>query len=229
MRGRRDRGALAEDAAGSVVERDDPTSTAAPVAGTERSQVAGPETEPAAAPSTAPAAVPATLVGRRRRVRLGGLRALVAVLLVTALVATALAIVEGRRLHTRDARERARTAATAAATVALPGIGDFDFSKLTADSARAHALITPGFTKEYDTYFGNQLATLATQRKAVSAFTVVGAQVKQVQTVNKVDVYVLALQDTQYGDGAPRKLVPFALVLTMQRTGGRWLVGNIGQ
>jgi len=192
----------------------DTTTTAFTAVGTE----AG---DPAAAPV---GDVDASPSHRGRRSRLPLLVAALAALLIATLVLALLVLLDVRH---RDARERARSAAVAAAVLAIPRIGSYSYQSFAGDMAAARAVLTPAYAASYDRLVGPQ-QRLVDQQKAVVRSTVRQAQAISVDSETQVKVLVFFDQQTTSARLAAPAEKPNAFVAVMQRQGdGRWLVANL--
>ncbi|HEX5088715.1 MAG TPA: DnaJ domain-containing protein [Nocardioides sp.] len=118
-----------------------------------------------------------------------------------------------------DATSEAQSAAEHAVTTILA----YDYRHLDADQKAADALMTPAYQKKYDPLF-SQIAANAPDLKAVVTAQVVASGIVR-SGEDRVQVLVFVNRPTSRADGS--QLYRDQVVLTMDRTGGDWLVDDM--
>ena len=190
---------------------------------------AEPEPTPEGEPETAPDAEPAEatpVAGRGRRARRRRMSVpVVALLLMTVLMAAATAflwlqVLENER--TEDARREGLNASRDAARLLF----SYDYRTLDKDFATGRALTTGEFRNQYDKTTTKVVADVAKQYKAVVKANVVGAGVVRA-TPDTVVTVVYVNQVTTSTRVTGEKVDLSRVRMTLHRSGGKWLVTSV--
>ncbi len=169
-----------------------------------------------AAPPAAPAAAPA----RRRP----DLLVLVAAVLVAALVLTAVLVT--LRARAADRAEQARTDAVAAAESHAAVLLSYDHRRLDRDFARAAAVLTGGFAKDYARTTETVVRPTAEQVDAVVKADVVASAVVT-GGQNRVVVLLFVNQSTTSNRVQGTKVDLNRVRMTLLRVGDGWKVSGV--
>lgn len=159
-----------------------------------------------------------------RRARGAVLRVVSALLAVALIVLVAFSIVELRRAHDANAKEKAGTAALKAAVADFPKIASYSYATIDADMARAKSVFTPALQKDYSKIFGSLTQTLQQQKVVVTA-QVQQAQTLSVDSPSEVKVMIFFTQQTSKPTAASSGVTPGTYALTMSKIKGVWLIG----
>jgi len=120
-----------------------------------------------------------------------------------------------------DATSEAQGAAEHAATTILA----YDYRHLDADQRAAGELMTSSYQKKYDALF-SQIAANAPDLKAVVTSQVVASGIVR-SGEDRVQVLVFVNRPTQRKDQADPVVYRDQVVMTMEKSGGDWLVDNM--
>jgi Mce-associated membrane protein len=146
-----------------------------------------------------------------------------AVLAVAAAVLTALV---GLRVSDRHARDRASTEALSSATTGVAAVLSYNYRSLDADFAKAEALLTPGFRKNYAATTAKAVQPLAAKYKAVSTAQVSAAGVISASTARATVLVFVSQQVTNTQLSQPR-LDRSRIQVDLVHSGGRWLIDKL--
>lgn len=156
-------------------------------------------------------------------------RLLVATLAVVALALSAIAALgaikvsgQADALHSPSVRSAVLAAANREVTAVLT----YDYRHLDADVATARAGLTPKFQQQYDDLVRKAVRPLATQSHAISTADIVGSGVVTASP-GRATVLILVNQTATNSTKARPELDRPRLLVTMVRSGGRWLVDGI--
>lgn len=147
------------------------------------------------------------------------LLAALAMLVALALAAAGYLSTQPSDAAIEDATSEAQSAAEHAVTTILA----YDYRHLDADQKAADALMTPAYQKKYDPLF-SQIAANAPDLKAVVTAQVVASGIVR-SGEDRVQVLVFVNRPTSRADGS--QLYRDQVVMTMDRTGGDWLVDDM--
>ena len=120
-----------------------------------------------------------------------------------------------------DATSQAQGAAEHAATTILA----YDYRHLDADQKAAGELMTSSYQKKYDALF-SQIAANAPGLKAVVTVQVVASGIVR-SGADRVQVLVFVNRPTQRKDQTDPVVYRDQVVMTMEKSGGDWLVDNM--
>ena len=152
--------------------------------------------------------------------------AVVAVAVVAAVVLAALAAVAATRVSHRTEVDHTGDAAVAAASRLVATVLSYDYRHLDTGFARAEALLTPRFRKQYDDVTVRAVKPLAGKVHAISTATVTAAGLVQASTDRAVVLVFVAQTSTNTGLTAPRLDRPRVNVYLV-RSGDRWLIDDM--
>jgi len=155
-----------------------------------------------------------------------GRRAAVAVLAVVAVLLAGLAAVAAARASHRTAVRTAGDAALAAASQQVETVLSYDYRHLRRDFARAQAVLTPRFRKQYDDLTVRAVEPLAGKVHAISSATVTAAGVVSAAEDRATVLVFVAQTSTNTQLQAPRLDRP-RINVSMVRSGGRWLIDDM--
>jgi Mce-associated membrane protein len=158
--------------------------------------------------------------------------------LVTVTVTVALAVVallgvaaakvpaKERNQHSAQQLADARTEAMAVATSSVATVLSYDYRHLSQDFAKAEALLTPAFRKQYVQTTAKAVQPLAGRYRAISSAQVTGAGVVSA-TPTEVVVLVFVDQTVTNTQLAAPRLDKSRIKATLVHTGGRWLIDGL--
>jgi hypothetical protein len=147
-------------------------------------------------------------------------------LVVLAVVAVVLAALVGLKVSARHDRDRASTAALAAATTGVATVLSYNYRSLAHDFAAAEALLTPSFRKAYDATTAKAVQPLAAKYKAVSTAQVSAAGVISPGTSRATVLVFVSQQVTNSQLSAPR-LDRSRIQVELVHTHGSWLINKL--
>jgi Mce-associated membrane protein len=184
---------------------------------------AGGEEAGAASAPPAEEQIPAEAVAKRRRARRRRISLpVVALLLMTVLMAAATAFL-WLKVNEKDRTEDARRAGLEASRDAARLLFSYDYRTLDKDFSTGRALTTGEFRSQYDKTTTKVVADVAKQYKAVVKANVVSAGVVRA-TPSTVVTVVYVNQVTTSTRVTGEKVDLSRVRMTLQRSGGRWLV-----
>lgn len=157
--------------------------------------------------------------GRPRRWPVAALGAVLALLL-------ALVAVLGYRLYTDQRTEAARSEALAAARLAAVDVLSYDYRRMDRDLARATRRLTPSFAEEYRETMTKVVKPTAEKTHGVVVAEVVGASVTSA-TPDRVVALLFVNQTSSTNLKSGKTTSQNRVRMTMERSGGRWLVGEV--
>jgi Mce-associated membrane protein len=155
---------------------------------------------------------------RRRIISVAALGALA----VAAAVSAALLAVAA---HHDDATSPVSAAAQQAATTEIKQILSYDYRSLGSDLARAKSDTTGQFSQQFSALAGQIIVPAATQQQTVTTVTVPNVSVVSA-TADRVVVLLFIDQSTTNKTQRQPQQVAGQVRVTMQQTGGRWLVAQ---
>jgi Mce-associated membrane protein len=147
-------------------------------------------------------------------------------LVVLAVVAVALLSVVTARLSDRHQQRSDATAALAAATDGVATVLSYNYKSLDVDFAKAEALLTPAFRKNYDATTAKGVKPLAAKYHAVSTAQVTAAGVMS-QSGSHVQVVVFVSQQVTNTQLSAPRLDRSRIVVDLQKSGSRWLINSL--
>lgn len=185
--------------------------------GTASPETASPETASSETDVPASEVTAATAGPGRSTLVLAG--ALVLVLAVAA-------VVLGLQVRNNSGTEAAREAAAAQGPAALQSLLSYDYRQLEDDFAKARAVTTGQFTKDYTKNTDTYVKELATQTKAVVKAEVVDTAVTSASP-NQVTLLVyLVRTTTKAGENLP-DVTPVRVQATLIDKDGKWLISRV--
>ena len=147
---------------------------------------------------------------------------------VLAVLAVAVGVTADRlAVHAQhdDAVAQARTAALAAAKTELPQILSYDYRSIGSDLATARADTTGQFRGEFNLLASQLISPVAGQQHTVTRATVPDAAVVSA-TADQVVVLLFIDQSTTSKKRQQPQQEASQVRVTMERSGGRWLVSQ---
>ena len=187
--------------------------------------VDGPAGVSGAAPAAGAAAVAADKPSRKRRTGRRLTLPVVALLVMTALMAAATTYL-WLQVREHDRTETARRSGLEASRDAARLLFSYDYRTLDKDFATGRALTTGEFRSQYDKTTTKVVADVAKQYKAVVKANVVGAGVVRA-TPDTVVTVVYVNQVTTSTRVTGEKVDLSRVRMTLHRSGGKWLVTSV--
>jgi Mce-associated membrane protein len=120
----------------------------------------------------------------------------------------------------------ARTSAAIAATTGVTAVLSYSYKSFNADAAKGEAALTGSFRGEYTQLMAKEVASVAKQQQATTSAQVASSSVISA-TPSTVKMLLFVDQTTTATSFSGPKLDGGRVVVTLNKTGGKWLISAI--